>query len=291
MEYLYYSLASAIIFSLTILLVKYISKYIITDFNSFFFWTYVAGLPFIFLIPLRFGLAFTIPIILLMVVHSILLTFGQYLFSKGIYLVDTSVVSPLFQLQTGFILILATLFLNERYAPFIYGYLFLLIIGTIFVSVTDKTKLRGFLHKGVLYIIGMQLFHAGANIAVGFALKHTNSWQTLFYSFLFNSILVTGYIFTKKAKVTFEFSKIKWMLLRSFLLFSATALLYKAFETNVSISAAIGLLSSPIVFSTSVLLAFVFPNLLEKQSLKTYATRAIGMVLIIFGAWNIMMLR
>lgn len=215
-------------------------------------------------------------IILPMVVHSILLTYGQYLFSKGIYLVDASVVSPQFQLQTGFILILATVFLNERYTPFIYGYLLLLIVGTIFVSVTDKTKLKGFLQKGVLYIVGMQIFHAGANIAVGFALKHTSSWQTLFYSFLFNSILVSGYIFAKKAKVTFQFSKVKWMLLRSFLLFSATALLYKGFETNISISAAIGLLSSPIVFSTSVFLAFVFPNLLEKQSLKTYAIRAVG---------------
>lgn len=291
MVYLYYSIASALIFALNILLVKYITKYVITDFNSFFFWTYVAVIPFFILIPLKFGLSFNPSIILPLIIHSILLTYGQYLFSKGIYLVDASVVSPLFQLQSGFILILATIFLNEKYAPHIYSYLVLLFIGTVLVSVTDKTKIKGFLQKGVLYIIGMQLVHAGANIAIGFALKHTTSWQTLFYSFLFNSFLVTSYVLIKKAKVTFEFSKIKWMLLRSFLLFSATALLYKAFETNVSISAAIGLLSSPIVFAISVISAFILPKLLEKQSLKTYIIRALGMAFIIFGSWNIMISR
>lgn len=288
MDYILLSFSSALVFASIILLVKYISKYVITDFNSFFFWTYVAGLPFVLLIPFIVGIPIGWQIVIPMIVHSVLLTYGQYLFSRGIYLVDASVVSPLFQLQSGFVLILATLLLGERYPISIYSFLLVMMVGTILVSVTDKTKFKGFIQKGIFYIIGMQFFHAGANVSVGYALKYANSWQTLFYSFVFNAILVIGYILITKAKVTLEFSKIKWMLIRSFLLFSATALLYKAFETNVSISAAIGLLSSPIVFVTSVILAVVFPNLLEKQSAKTYSIRALGMILIIYAAWNIM---
>ncbi|MFC1711720.1 EamA family transporter [Patescibacteria group bacterium] len=291
MTYQHIALLSAVVFAFVTISAKFVSKHKVKDFNSFFFWTYIAGLPFIILIPLTQGFYFNLAILPSMIVHSILLTAGQYLFSKGIFLVDASVVSPLFQLQSGFVLILAMIFLGEKYPPFIYVYLIFLILGAMFVSATDKTKFKGLLQKGVLYILGMQLFHAGANIAIGFALKHTSSWQTLFYSFAFNSILVSLYMFIKREKVTRDFSKVSWMLLRAFLLLIATALLYKAFETNISISAALGLLSSPLVFVIAVACAIFSPKLLEKQSLKTYAIRAVGLIMIIYGAWNITILK
>ena len=291
MNYIYLATASAIIFACTIILVKYISKHVIKDFHSFFFWTYVTGLPFVFLIPLYYGFSFDSSFIFPIIIHSILLTLGQYFFSRGVYLTDASVIGPLFQLQSGFIVLLATIFLGEKFGPLVYGYLVLLILGAMLVSITNKTKIRGFFQKGVLYIIGMQVLHAGANIAVGFALKHTSNWQVLFYSFLFNSIIVTIYVLIKRAPITHDFSKIKWMLARAFLLVSATALLYKAFESNMSISATIGLLSSPLVFIISVVSAVIFPSLLEKQSSRTYLIRTIGMLMILFGAWKIMMYR
>jgi len=287
-NYIYIAITSAIVFAFTILLVKYISKHIIKDFNSFFFWTYISGLPFLIFIPLKYGLSFKPSFILPMIIHSILLTLGQYLFSRGVYLTDASVIGPLFQLQSGFITILAIVFLGERYNPFVYGYIVLLIIGAMLVSITDKTKILGFIQKGALYIMGMQLLHAGANIAVGFALKHESNWQVLFYSFLFNSIIVATYILlVKKTPIIRQFSKVKWMFLRAFLLLIATALLYKAFETNMAISATIGLLSSPLVFAISFISALVVPNLLEKQNMRTYLFRMIGMLIILLSAWQI----
>ncbi|MBU0579052.1 EamA family transporter [Patescibacteria group bacterium] len=290
MSYQLLALSAAIIFALIILLVKYITKYVVKDFNSFFFWTYVSVIPFVLFIPMRYGLDFSVDMILPIIISSILLTAGQYLFSRGVFLVDASVISPLFQLQSGFILIFATIFLGERYQLLTYSFLLLMMLGTLFVSMTDKTKLKGFMQKGVLFIIGMQVFHAGANVAVGFALRYTSIWQILFYSFIFNSIITSSYILLKKASITWELSKIKWMFLRAILLLSANTLLYKAFETNVSVSAAIGLLSSPLVFVISVTLGLLLPKFLEKQSVKIYAIRTIGMLMILYGAWNIMKL-
>ena len=218
MSYQLLALSAAIIFALIILLVKYITKYVVKDFNSFFFWTYVSVIPFVLFIPMRYGLDFSVDMILPIIISSILLTAGQYLFSRGVFLVDASVISPLFQLQSGFILIFATIFLGERYQLLTYSFLLLMMLGTLFVSVTNKTKLKGFMQKGVLFIIGMQVFHAGANVAVGFALRYTSIWQILFYSFIFNSIITSSYILLKKASITWELSKIKWMFLRAILL-------------------------------------------------------------------------
>jgi drug/metabolite transporter (DMT)-like permease len=291
MNYITLAILSAFVFALIIVLVKYISKYKVKDFNSFFFWTYIAGLPFIFLIPLTQGFHFEWSFIFPMIIHSLFLTGGQFLFSKGVYHVDASVIGPLFQLQSGFIVILASIFLREKYPTLIYVYLGVLLIGAMLVSVTDKTKIKGFLQTGVLYILAMQLLHAGANIAIGFALQYTSNWQALFYSFLFNSIIVSIYVFIKKAPITRDFHTVKWMILRAILLLIATGLLYKAFESNLTISASFGLLFSPLVFIISLFSVWISPGLLEQQSSKTYLIRAIGMLIILFGAWNVLSLR
>ena len=164
-------------------------------------------------------------------------------------------------------------------------------MGSMLVSVTDKTKLKGFMQKGVQFIIAMQLLHAGANIAVGFALKHTTNWQVLFYSFLFNSIIVSTFMLVKRAKIDTSTTTIKWMTARVALLLLATSLLYKAFESNLAISASFGLLSSPLVFVISLLSALFFPKVLEKQNRKTYLIRSIGMVIILTSAWMILRLK
>lgn len=291
MNYITLAILSAITFAIVILLAKYISKHKVKNVDTFFFWTYTIGLPFILLIPLNFGFQFNSSFIIPMIIHSLLLTSGQYLFTKGVYHTDASVIGPLFQLQSGFIVLLATIFLGETYPNQIYAYLGLLLMGSMLVSVTDKTKLKGFMQKGVQFIIAMQLLHAGANIAVGFALKHTTNWQVLFYSFLFNSIIVSTFMLVKRAKIDTSTTTIKWMTARVALLLLATSLLYKAFESNLAISASFGLLSSPLVFVISLLSALFFPKVLEKQNRKTYLIRSIGMVIILTSAWMILRLK
>lgn len=291
MNYIGFAIAAAGIFAISILLVKYVSKYIIQDSNSLFFWSYLPTLPFVIFIPLWQGWQFNWSFILPTIVQALLLSSGVHFYLKGLKQTDASVIGPLFQLQSGFIVILAGLFLHENYPPAVYGYLLLLTIGAMFVSVTDKTKWRGLFQKGVLFICVTQLLHAGANITVGFALKNTNSWQILFYSMVFSSIFSITYALAQKTPITWDFSKVKWLFLRGFLTILGTACLYKAFETNLAISASFGLLSSPLVFVISLLSAWLMPGLLEKQSLKTYLIRTFGMGIILISAWNILALR
>lgn len=291
MSYIWFALASAITFGFSILLVKYISKYIIKDSSSLLFWGYVTTLPFVAFIPIWQGWQFDWSFILPVFLHSLLLTSGTVFFIKGLKQTDASVIGPLFQLQSGFIVILAAIFLNEQHSTSLYGALLLLTLGAMFVSVTDKSKWRGLLEPGVISICIMQLLHAGANIAVGFALKNTNSWQILFYSMVFNSIISISIAIAQKQPITRDLRKISWMLLRAFLTVLGTAFLYQAYKTNISISASFGLLSAPLVFVISLLSAWLVPGLLEKQSLKTYLIRVVGMVIILLSAWMVMKLR
>lgn len=226
-----------------------------------------------------------------MIIHALLLTSGQYFFSRGVFLVDASVIGPLFQLQSGFIVLLAAMFLQEHYPPAVYTYIILMMLGAMLVSTTDKTKLKTLFQLGVVYIVAMQLFHAGANIAIGFALKHTTNWQALFYSFVFCSLITTVYAVITKASITTDIKKVRWMFFRAILLLIATALLYKAFETNISVSASLGLLSSPLVFLISLSSVVFAPGLLERQSRRTYFIRTLGTLVIVFAAYHIFLLK
>jgi|GEM_PF-6461802 len=291
MSYIWFALASATTFGFSILLVKYISKYIIKDSSSLLFWGYVTALPFVVFIPFWQGWQFDWSFILPIFLHSLLLTSGTVFFLKGLRQTDASIIGPLFQLQSGFIVVLAAIFLKEQHSLSLYGSLLLLTLGAMLVTVTDKSKWRGLLEPGVISICIMQLLHAGANIAVGLALKNTTGWQILFYSMIFNSLISIGIALSQKQPITLDLKKISWLFLRGFLTVLGTAFLYQAYKTNISISASFGLLSSPLVFIISLISAWLVPGLLEKQSLKTYLIRAAGMAIILFSTWLILKLR
>ena len=82
---------------------------------------------------------------------------------------------------------------------------------------------------------------------------------------IFSEIFSAGFVLAKRAPIIHDFSKIKWMFLRGFLTVLGTSFLYKAFETNLSISASFGLLSSPLVFGVSLFSAWLLPSWLEKR--------------------------
>ena len=63
--------------------------------------------------------------------------------------------------------------------------------------------------------------------------------------------------------------------------------LSRAFEENVTISSAIGLLNAPLVFVVSVLASRFVPELLEHHSVKVYMVRGLGLGIILLGAFKI----
>jgi len=149
----------------------------------------------------------------------------------------------------------------------------------------EKMNLKTYFKLGILLIISQQLFHAFSNLFAGFALKSINSFTLIFWGDLTTvalALLIIPFIGVSKLKVSA--SQIKPLLLAGFFSIVGATALFTAFQTNVTISSVLSLLTSPIVLSLTILASIFRPNLLEHHTKKVYAIRAFGVLLILLGA-------
>ena len=284
MSYISLSLLAALLFSASIIVNKFISKHRIDNSDSFFvLFVILAFIPAL-IVPFIPGVNLKLPPFPIFLGYPLFFTAGAYLFVKGIYTVDASVVGPIFQVQSGLIVILAAIFLGEKFPLLSYFWMTLLILGAVLVSVNEKMKLSSFFRTGILFLLGMQLFHAIANLFVGFALQETNFWSVSFFGALVNFSLVLVFYLIKRPKINYPFKTTGLIFLGRLLSFTGATALFAAFQHNLSISSVLGLLTGPIVFIISLIASKWFPKLLEHHSGKVYAVRALGVLIILVAA-------
>ena len=284
MSYIFLSFLASTLFAGSIIVNKLLAKHKIDNPDSLFTLLMFLSLPGALVIPFIPFATLSLPPVTHLLLYSIFFTAGMYLFSQAIYTIDASVVGPIFQLQAGLIVVLAAIFLGERFSFANYVWIFLLLIGVALVSLTEKMKLGIFLQRGMLFLLAMQLFHAISNIFVGFALREVNFWSVVFYGAIVNFTLGVIFYLTQKPKINYPTNTLGSVFLGRAFSFAGAVALFSAFETNLSISSTIGLLSGPIVFIVSIIASKWFPKLLEHHSAKVYAIRGIGLLIILFGA-------
>lgn len=287
-SYIFLSILAAFSFSIGQIINKFTSIHKISNPWVLLFYYYIGLLPWLFLIPFIFKIRIPQKGLEFIFLYAIFFYSGTVLFNKAIYKLDISSISPFFQLQSAFIAILAYIFLAERFSVLKYIFIALMLMGTIFVTYNEKFKFRSFLKFGVLLIISMQLLHALSNIFAGFALKHTDSFSFIFFGDLVASFIAfTTIPFFTPNLLKVKFSQIKPLFFSGFFSMLGATSLFSAFMTNVTISSALSLLTSPIVLTLCALASFFKPSLLEHHTKKVYLVRAVGIVLVLISAFGL----
>lgn len=287
--YVLFSLIAATGFALSSLVNKFTSKHTISDNWALLVYLALTSSPFILLVPLLFPVSFppanAWPFILL---YGFVFFVGNIFFTMAVYRLDASTFAPFFQLQSAFIAILAYLFLSERFPSTQYLFIAIMLVGAILVSLDERMQLKSFFRFAIFLIIGQQLFHAFSNLFAGFALKSINSFTFLFWgdmTALAFTLLLIPFIGRERLRVSF--TQIKPLFLSGFFAVAGATSLFTAFQTNVTVAAALSLLTSPIVLGLSFLASTFKPDLLEHHTRRVYFVRAIGVALILFGALRI----
>jgi drug/metabolite transporter (DMT)-like permease len=201
---------------------------------------------------------------------------GNLCFFTAIFQADVSVFTPFFQLQAALIGILAFIFLGERFPLNNYFWIVLILFGAILISLDEKMNIKSFFQRSISLIILMQLFHAGANLLAGFILKSMNSWNLTFWSTITSQIIVFLTVpFLAKFKLKVTIRQLSPLFISNFFAFFGVISLFTAFQTNLTISSVISLLSAPIVLFISIILSRFFPEFLEHHAKKVYLARTI----------------
>jgi len=287
-NYILLSFLAAVSFALAGIFNKYASKHTIKERWPLLFYYYITFFPFIFLIPLFAKIQIPTGSWPTLFLYSVFFFLGNICFFTAIFKTDASVFAPFFQLQAAFIAILAFIFLKERFPLTNYLWISLILIGAILVSLDERMTLKSFFQRTILLIIAMQFFHAVSNLYAGFALKKMDFWNLTLWSSIISTVLILVIVpFLAKFKLRTSFNQLKPLFVVNFFSFIGATSLFAAFQTNLTISSAISLLTAPIVLLISMILSKFKPEFMEHHSGKVYLIRIIAVAIILLGALKI----
>ncbi len=287
-NYILLSFIAAVAFALAGVFSKYTSQHAIKERWPLLFYYYVTFSPFAILIPFITKIQIPTDSWLTLFLYSFFFFLGNICFFTVIFKIDASVFAPFNQLQVAFIAIFAFLFLGERFPIINYFWIGLILIGAVLVSLDERMTLKTFFQRTTPFIILAQFFFAVSNLYAGFALKKMDFWNLTFWSSIISAVIVLIIVpFFAKFKLRTSFNQLKPLFVVSFFSFIGANSLFAAFQTNLTISSTISLLTAPIVLLISIILSKFKPEFIEHHSSKVYLIRIIAVAIILFGALKI----
>lgn len=208
---------------------------------------------------------------------------GFTFYVLALYMLDVSVLSPLFNFRTVFAVVLAALLVNEILTWQQYFLIGILFLGGISVSLDEKMSFRSFFRWPIAIAMMDMAFIALMGIFIKKAMAQNGYWEVTLWSNVVAQIilLLTLPLFLKDF---FKVSRTQIGALAILALVDASGTLAanKAYAENVAISSAI--ISIPFSMIMAFGLSIFAPKILEKHTLKVYAIRFTAASVMILAA-------
>jgi drug/metabolite transporter (DMT)-like permease len=196
-------------------------------------------------------------------------------YTWAIYLLDISVLSPLFNFRTVFSVLLGVWLLHQLLTTQQYILIGVIFLAGLFVSFDEHFKLRSFFRIPILIAMIEMVIVAFFGVYTNKALAQNGFWETT----LWTQILGQGMLALTWTKFGTDLRKISKVQIGSLSIMSVAGTIgmiavNKAYAGNVGIAATI--ISLPFSMVIAFLFALFAPTLLEKHTMKTYAIRFIA---------------
>lgn len=208
--------------------------------------------------------------------------FGIF-FILAIFKLDVTTFIPLFNLRGALTAILAAIFLGEplnNQKIFLVGVIF---VAGIFLSIDERLSLKSFYNKHFLVALMAILSLTVNSLLIKQAMSVDSYWTVTFWQFLISQILLLATIpfFWK------DFGKFRPIQLFPMLLVAMAQIVgdlatNKAYSVNAGVSSII--VSIPVSMFMALILSLIFPQLLEKHTLKVYLIRFTSASVMIISA-------
>lgn len=200
-----------------------------------------------------------------------------------LYKVDVSVASPLFNVRTIFALLFGVLMLGEIIQNWQYPLILILIISGFFVTYDEKFSLKSFFNKNVLLLTFAMATLAIYSVFLNRAIHEAGFWNATFWNmFLVPFFLLPTFPLFKNDMRRIRSKQISALFVISLAGIAGVLASNVAYAKNIGITTAI--MSIPFSMIFAVILAWIWPTLLEKHTKKVYAVRLISTAVMIFCA-------
>ncbi|MDE2588894.1 MAG: DMT family transporter [Patescibacteria group bacterium] len=282
MSFILFAWIATIVYGIEVFVGKIASKYSIKNpwmYN--FFWSLLI-------------VAITVPISLLnhvglpkelpnLLSAAVFYALTNVLYILTMFLLDVSVLSPLFNIRTVFAVILAAFFVGEVLTSLQYILIGILFIAGIFLTMDERMSLKSFFRPSILLALITMLSVAFMGIFIKKSIALNGYWETTLWTQVIAQVcMLPTIVFFKKDVHKLTPKNVSVLFLISVLGTLGTLAANKATQTNVGITSAI--LSIPISMFLAMGASIFWPRLLEKHPAKIYLIRLAAAIIMVAAA-------
>ena len=285
--YLLAALLSGVFYSINGVLYKISNKYSIRDPLRLLFYIYFLQLPLSLLILPFVKFSFIRQDLFSFLFFNLAFFVGSIFVGFSLVHLDASVFMPLFNLQLILTGSLAYFALGERYSTVSYLFMVVIVLGGVLVSAEDKFQLK--ISKPLILLLIGLLFYSLSDIFGGIAVRKLGVLNLRFWSSIFLFILSILLVPFFKVNEKIIPSKLVPPFFVGFFGFLGLIFLSLGFIYSVSLSQALGRLSSVYSLILIIVLAKYRGEFLEKYSRKVYITRFVGCLIMVVAALGLVL--
>ncbi len=196
-------------------------------------------------------------------------------YTWSLYLLDVSVLSPLFNFRTVFSVLLGVWLLGQLLTTQQYILIGITFVAGLFVSFDEHFKLRSFFRMPILIAMIAMVVIAAYGIYINKAIAANGYWTTTVWVYVVAQIMLV----LTWPKFSRDIGKISKKQIGALAILSIAGTI-GMLAANQAYTGNVGIASTIISLPVSMVLAFLFavfvPTLLEKHTMKTYAIRFIA---------------
>lgn len=196
-------------------------------------------------------------------------------YTWSLYMLDVSVLSPLFNFGTVFSVLLGVWLLHQLLTTQQYVLIGIIFVAGLFVSFDEHFKLQSFFKISILIAMIAMAVIAAYGIFMNKAIAVNGYWTTVVWVYAIAQGMMS-FTYPKFAK---DIQKISKKQLGALAVLSVAGTI-RMLAANQSYTGNVGIASTIISLPMSMVMAFLFalfaPTLLEKHTMKTYAIRFIA---------------
>lgn len=274
MSYTVYAWIAVAIYGFETIITKLTGKYAIR--NPWLFNMLWNGLFAVFMIPLFFRPEVGIPAHWgNLLITSFLSAICCALYVISIYRIDVSVLSPMYNIRTGFSVLFGVFLLGEILTPYKSLLIGIIIVMGLLVSFDETFSFKSFLKKDILIALVFMVFLALYGVFLKKTINDIGYWNATVWVATLNAVFLLG-TYPKFQRDIKTIRKKQYLPVIFITVTSVIAYLVsnKAYEVNVGITTVI--MSIPSSMILAFIMSRIWPTLMEKHPLKVYAVRFIA---------------
>lgn len=204
-------------------------------------------------------------------------------YTWAIYLLDISVLSPLWNFRIVFGVILSVLILHQGFQWQQYLLIGIICIAGLFASYDEGNKLRAFFRVPILVGLVEMLIIALYSVFTNKAIADAGYWPTTMWTAVVSQAFLL-FTWPKFGKDLMKISARQIGALSAMSVFGTTGMLAANFAYAGNVGIASTIMSLPIAMVIAVLFAFFAPSILEKHPVKVYVVRFIATAIMFVAA-------